>query len=287
MAKAWLAKAIRDPKMSASAMLAFRSIADKDLVPLLAALSKSGNKLTRLRATEALGQNDKSVAFVPLVYRLNEDPVMAVRAQALAQLLNMDALTADQLKRCVAIPDEGVQGMASRALIKKGQGPAALPVLRKLAKSADSDVAALAKMSLIGLGETAHLADLRKLILDPKTSALLVELLMQQIVEEKITAARGLAMQVAETGSGGPMRMLGYKALAGINPDSAKTLHAALQAADGTVLRVHLVHALASTKNSQPYLKAISSGKGVAAPWPASKSPAPRAAPPHPRRPSR
>lgn len=262
-ATAWLARAVQDPKQLGPTLTALRTIGDKECVPLLVALSRSGNKSTRLRATAALGQIAKPQAAGALLERLFRDPQMAVRAEALAHLLKMKAVSVPQLQQALAIPDENVQCMAARALARTGKGQVGADVLRKLTGSTDPGTAALSRMSLLGLGDAAQLPHLRRIFRDPKTPPSLLGLLMEQTVAEKITWAQPLAVQIAETGATGPLKLLGYKAIAALSPHAAPVLRDAIRTVKGSVLRIHLLHALSTCKGARPHLVALSRVEGA------------------------
>ena len=263
LAKAWLARAVQDGDTVGAVLTALRTIGDKESVPLMAALSRSGDKRTRLRATTALGQIGKPEADAALLERLNRDPQMVVRAEAMAHLLERKALSPAQIQQALRIPDENVQCLAARSLARLGSGQAAATVLRKLTASTDPGTAALSRMSLLGLGDASQLPPLRKIVRDPKTPPALLALLMGQVVSEKITWAQPLAVHVAETADSGPLKLLGYKAIAALTPQADLVLADAIRSGKGAVLQIHLLHALASCKGARAHLESFSRQEGV------------------------
>lgn len=263
IATAWLADALEDPQKIPPVLTALRTVGDEEVIGLLAALSASSDKRTRLRATAALGQIGKPQAIPALRERLNRDPQMAVRAEALAHLLERKALSVEQLQEALKIPDENVRCMAARALARMGKGQLGADVLRRLTGSTDPGTAALSRMSLLGLGDASQLPALKRILSDPKTPQSLLGLLMEQAAAEKILWAQPLAVQIAETGGSGPLKLLGYKAIAALSPQAALVLRDGIRSAKGAVLRIHLLHALASCEGARPHLEALSRQEGV------------------------
>lgn len=93
LARDYLAEALRNDETTGDALVALQVSGDEDVVPLFAALSRSDDKECRLLATAALRKFAAPAAA--LLQRLREDPEMIIRAEALAHLLDKDAIGAD------------------------------------------------------------------------------------------------------------------------------------------------------------------------------------------------
>jgi len=257
VATAWLAGALRDPARAGGVVAALRSAGGKHVAVLLSALSARGDKKMRLMATSALGELPKAMSGKALLDRLGRDPRMAIRAEALAHLLNLKALSAEQLTEALKIPDENVRCLASRGLVRMGQGKLAMPQLGLLSGSRDATTAAMARMSLLGLGDESQLPHLSRIVRDPKTPQSLLILLIRQAIQEKVRPAIPLAMHVAEAGASDPLRVLGYKAVVTLSPHAATVLRDAIRTSGRLVLRVHLLRVLATCKDAAPHLKLL------------------------------
>lgn len=258
VATAWLIEALKDPRRADNVLAALRSAGEDELVPLFAALSRSGDKRMRLMAATALGRMGKPQVTAALKERLRVDTQMVVRAEALVHLLRMKALTADELRAVLAYPDQNLRCMAARAMVQMGRTKDARAPLAALTASKDRATSGLARMSLLGTGDASQMTPLRKLLRDPKAPDAVVALLMEQIVEERIAAALPLAVYVAETSKSSGMRILAYKAIAAVSPQGATVLRDAIGGAKGVVRQIPILHAMASRKDASAHLSALS-----------------------------
>ena len=117
--------ALMDEKQLPFVLKGLQSTKDVDLLPLFAAICKSGDKQHRQMATALIDELAGKASAKILLERLQRDPSMAVRATALVRLVSMEAITPGQLIAATKIDDEGIQVIAARALVRAGRGRAA------------------------------------------------------------------------------------------------------------------------------------------------------------------
>lgn len=256
-ARAWLSAALDDPKKQDAVLAALRVSGDWEAAPIFAALTRSGDKRHRLAATAALARLAPEQAGPVLLERLQQDTLHTVRAEALAHLLEMKAISAEQLQEAMKVDDENVRCLAARGLVRLGQKSQAAPVLRELAKSKDLATSCLARMSLVGLGEADHLAALGTALRDAKTSDSIVALVLQQAAEEKILAARELADEVARSSRAVGVRVMAWKALAAVAGDGPGLLAKAIVVEKQIILRVHLMNLLSAAEGNRAALASL------------------------------
>ena len=262
-AKAYLVSAIADPEKANIVMVALRATGDKELTPLLTAMAKSSDERHRRFALAALGETAKKDAAGVMVERLRNDDAVSVRAEAIIQLVNMDAASADQLAEALKVPDEGIQLLACRAIVKQGNPTAALDTLRKLAKSSDQLTAGSAQLSLLALGFKEYAQTLGQTFADKNASVMLLAVLMAQVSEQKITQALDLANTVLATQKDVPLRVAAYKAIGELSADGSETLGTAIQGETNTIFRVNLLKVLAGRSDSAAALKQLAAGEGM------------------------
>ncbi len=263
-AMAYLSKVFDDVRLTRGALPALRATGDKGLLPIFVALSRSSDRKLRLFATSSLAELGGPEAAEALQERLWRDPAMAIRAEALLRLLDMEAVSDKQLVEALKISDEAVQSLAARALIRRGRGGAAAESLRTLTASAELSTSSMARLSLLGMGYEKHKAELNRIVKGGKTPDSVVGLLMDQIRREKIAAAGELAVWVAGSQRPVQIRIKAYRAVRDVYPHGCSMLRKAIGESESTLLRVNLVGAIASGKDSGTHLKALAAGKGVA-----------------------
>ena len=238
---------------------------DKDLAPFFTALASSADKERRLAAIDTLIDLVGADAAPALLERLQKDPAMDVRSEALLGLLKLKAVSAEQLLEAIQIPDERVQCLAARALVLKGQGAKAAGTLKKLAASRSLATSSMSRMSLLGLGQTEHLPAVRAVLTDANTSPIILGLLLDQVSEEKVFAAIEPARAVAKSSLLAPVKMQAHKCVAELSNDPPGALREAIISSGEPVLCVLLLRVLADRDDSQAQLKVLSAGTDVAA----------------------
>ncbi|MFB3892100.1 MAG: HEAT repeat domain-containing protein [Phycisphaerae bacterium] len=254
-----LVQAISDPARAGQTLSALRATGDKDLAPLLVALSTSGNKDWRLSAMRALAEIVGKDAAEPIAQRLKSDPSMLIRSEALIALIALKACTKERLQEAINSPDESVQCIAARTAVQEGYADIALDTLKKLTASRDADTVALARMSLLKAGQKDQFEPLKALAADPKPSAEALTLLMEQIIEEKIEAGLEIARIVAKSDQPWELRLRAWRAVSAISP-AADALREAIVASGQTVFRVQMLRVLAAREDSAAQVEALSSG---------------------------
>ncbi len=255
-ARDYLQNALADETLRIIALSGLRSTGDAELLPLFEAQMRRSDREGRLLAAAMAGKVAGELAAPALQERLRSDPVMAVRAEALVQLLLLKAVTTPQLQAAMTLEDEGLASLAARALVQRGKGALAMPTLQKLAASHDSDTAAYAKMSLFGLGDTPQIRknQLRTILLDPKTSNRLLMGLLNQIRDENIKDAREVAQYLTDPKYPRIVRVQAYMTLADLLPSASKTLTGAILAKNSDLFRVNLLRILAEQSDAKYWL---------------------------------
>ncbi|HDZ44989.1 hypothetical protein LCGC14_0418870 [marine sediment metagenome] len=241
----YLRRVVTDPGEYQLALLGLRTLGDKDLTPIFVAMTRSASKETRLFATASLADVAGKDAADALLERLREDPMMAVRSEAIAQLIQLDAIGISDLLEAMQSTEETVQCLAARTLARKQNGRVAMPVLTKLTASSDAMTEAVARASLLRLGDGKQLDALRKIVDASAASTDLLMVLLLQIEEEQIAEAVDLARQLAASHANPKIRLQAYKTIAAISPRAAAEL-AQVITGDGSVpFRIRVLHLLA------------------------------------------
>ena len=258
----YLAGILVDKKNSTTAIRAFHVAADQELMPLFVAMSRGSDKRKRLLAAMALGQLGGKEAIATLKRQLAEDSAMAVRAEAMVQLLNLKAADTAVLTAAVKIKDANIQCVAARSLASQSKEPKhrdlARATLKKLTESSDTMTAAMAGVGLLAMGDNAQLPGLKKLISDPETEATIVRLIMLQIAGEKIAAGRPLACIVIDSPKRPVQtRIIACRALAEAHPKSVPVIFASLRKSQSMVYKVHTLGIIAEQPDAQPYIAAL------------------------------
>ncbi len=262
-AKVWLSAALEDPKKQDAVLTALRVSGDRDAAPIFAALTRSGDKRHRLAATAALARLAPEQAPPVLLERLRQDSLHTIRAEALAQLLELKAISVEQLQEAVQIDDDNIRCLAARGLVRLGQKTQAAAVLRKLVESKDLATACLARVTLVGLGEMDHLAPLGAAMHDASTADSIVALVLQQAGDEKALPVRELAGEIAGSARPVAVRVMAYKTLAALAPDGPALLAKAILEQKQIILRVHLMNLLSSADNNRQALTSLADDDGT------------------------
>lgn len=260
-----LVKMFKDPRQSAEVLAGLRATDDKDLAPFFIALSAGGDKDLRLFATSALVDlAGKQAAIAPLAQRLAKDDSMPVRVEALLALSASQNVDRQQLQDAMSTADQSLQIIAARTAIQLKIPELALPTLQKLTAAKDTATAGMARMSLLGQGDSSMLPPLRELFRDAATPPDVLTILLDQIVEEKIAAACDLAQVIAQSDQPWQLRLRAYRAMAAVSPQGAKVLYDAIlaNAAGGTPFQVHLLRELARRNDSAAYVEKLRAGQG-------------------------
>ena len=252
---------IKDPKTANATVGTLQTTEDPALAPLLVAMTRSADKERRLFGVAALSQAEGKKAANVLIERVNYDQSMPIRAEALARLIALDALTPEQLAGALKIPDDSVQSIACRALVEKGKADLALPVLTKLADSKEEVTAALCRACLVGLGKTQYLEGLRRVMRDPASQPRVLGALLGQIRRQKISSAASLALEVANNETAPlALRVLAHETAAEVSSSGAASLNEAIAKTDNLALRIRLLGILSGREDGGPYLAKLAAG---------------------------
>jgi hypothetical protein len=265
-----LSAALKDERLAPPTLLALRAACpergrgaapsgadDKDLLVLFEAFSRCGDKQLRLLATTTLVQIGGKAAKPALLERLNEDPAMIVRSEALIHLLVLGEISDDQLLTAMKLDDQSIQCIAAKSLLQRGRAKEATPVLQRLTKSKDIATACLSRLSLLAHDDESQRKPLMEIARDRKTSEDVLDLMLQQIAEEKVSSARDLVKAILGTEASGALTLQAYRTLAAVSPDSTGELVAAIKTTDDLVVRVRLMRSLAGRKQCAPALEKL------------------------------
>jgi len=197
-------------------------------------------------------------AAAPLAERLAKDPAMAVRAEALVHLLQLQAATPEQLLEALKVDDEKVQCLAARGLVRCGQGHQAIRTLRMLADSKDRTTSVMARVGLLAAGDGGQESVLREVFRDPETTDEILSFALEQMATENVAAAVELVGQVAWSDRREAVRVRAFKTLSILSPKSAATIVGAIEKSDSTIFRVYLLESLASQADSVEAVRKLS-----------------------------
>lgn len=254
---AWLAAALKDPARAPRVLTALRATKDRDLLPLLTALAGSGNRDHRLFAVSALAEIMGKEAAPHLHKVLRSDPANVVRSEAMIFLLDLKAISAEQLEATLSVGDEGLQSLAARGLVEMGRGESVGPTLGRLTQSKDLATSCMARVSLLGLNDQTQLASLRKIVGAGETPDAVVGLVMELVAEGEVVAALPVAEDVINSTRSVRVRMLAHKARAAITRNGADLLAHVIGESNSSVFAVRLLRVLADRRDGKPHLTAL------------------------------
>ncbi|MDY6913439.1 MAG: HEAT repeat domain-containing protein [Planctomycetota bacterium] len=257
-AEAYLSNVLNDPDSSAWAIATLKSTDDKRLLPLLKALARCGDEHRRRVATAALGELAGDEAVEALLERIHKDTARQVRREAAVRLAQLRQIPPSHLVEMLQDPDETIRCLAARGLLRRGHGQAAAETLRQLTGSKDLATACMGRVSLLGMGRREQLAPLRKLVQNDQTPPGVLMLLMEQIVEDKTSAAAELAEALTGPDKPVPLRLAAYRAISTVSDRAPVVMGNAIRNSRHMVFRVRLLNILASSRNAGVALRAVS-----------------------------
>jgi HEAT repeat protein len=191
---------------------------------------------------------------------------MVVRTEALLAMVALKVITPDELVAALEAPDENLQCIAARTLVLQGQKKdQAVAALKKLVSSKDAATAAMARMALLGLGEKEHFEPLQALLKDPATSGDVMAILLEQVSEEKITAAGPLLEMLLKSDQPWQIKLRAFRAVSALSETVPPSLTQALAADGQTVFRVHLMRVLAWRTDSAAAVAELAKGEDTIA----------------------
>ena len=239
-----LREILADPTADPLAWTALQIKADKDLAPVLVAMTRSGERSIRLLGTTTIADIAPDAAPAALLERLQTDPAATIRAEALGQLIRLEAIAPGHLVEALDVDDEMVRCLAARALAEV-RPDQAVSALEALTDSAEPTVAASASATLLKLGRQQQLEPLRKLFTSPETPDELLGLLLLQFEDEDIGRAADLARQLAQSDRPTALRLEALRVLTVITPRAATELRSMIQQSDRVVFCVQVLRILA------------------------------------------
>jgi hypothetical protein len=253
----YLSATLANTDNALAAMESLASTKDKDLLPVFAAMARSEDKQHRLfavaRSRDAFGEDAAGL----LKERFKTDPVMAIRAEALVQLIELKVVTDDELLEAMKADDEGLRIVACRALVARNRTDVSvMETLRKLTSAKDDSTIVVARMCLLKAGQADQHDPLMELAKKESTSRLLLSLMLGQIIEEKIAPAADIAQYLAANRTG-PLQVQAYKAVSATTPNAPELILAAIRKTDSIVSRIYLLHVLADRDDATDALKAV------------------------------
>jgi len=257
-----LVVSINNPTTVEESLTAVLATRDKELLPLLEALSKNGRSEIRGLAVTALPDILDKQAAPLLLDRAMNDPDNLIRGKAIAYLTAMDAISAEQLSSLVKVQDERIQFVSARGLAKKNAQAEAAEVLKRLAESQDLRTAAMAKLSLLAMSYPEYLPQLEELLRDPNTPGPVIDILLQQMAEDKITPAKPLAEIVAIENDDWKLKLAAYDALAASSPQITDRITQAIEDSDRTVFRLGLLRILVNQPGAETAVQSLTSQPG-------------------------
>lgn len=258
---AHLRSGLADPIGRQVTLVALQATRDPQLVPFFRALTRCDDARERLQAVRALGalagdSDSPEDAITALRTVLQDDPVTAVRTEALSALLELDALSNGELQDLLAGGSEPLECLAARALVRRHRGGTSVDVLDKLTGSADRATACLARLTLLRMGYTDHADPLAGAMLDADTPVSLIAALLEEIAQDQIDPALPVVEAVLRSGSRSA-QAYAYKALAVVAPEGPRRVREAIEASDQTVYRVRLFSVLPDVPDGRREIEAL------------------------------
>jgi len=236
------------------------STGDKQLLPLFVALMQSGDKELRLMGTAmVVSVGDKSAAAA-LLQRLEKDPSMAIRGEALVQLGIIDSISQADVLKAGTIDDEGIKIVAARTLSRMGKGKIAREMLETLTESRDPSNVAFARMTLLGSGDRRQYAKLLRIVRDPATTNGLLIRLLSQIAQEKISFALPMAESMCSDDYSWEVRLRAFDVVSQLSPKGTQKLTNAFRSTDNIVLRINILQMISERDDSLDQIRTFASG---------------------------
>jgi HEAT repeat protein len=260
----YLKTALNNPNSAPYAMAMLASTQDTALLDVFEALAKSRDKETRLYAVGVLEPLAGELAVPILRDRLNKDPRMAVRVEALAQLIALEAITDAQLTDVLAIDDDSMRLLAAQTLAQRGQG-AAIPALRGLVEQSDPDMAAAARLSLLKFGDLSQLDPLRDYFAgleSGKVPPIVGQMLLGQIATSEIVSAEPIVREILAMDLTAEFNAQCWWVLSNLSPESGSGISQELvdriNGNSFTRQRVQLLRILADRSDAPRHCQALS-----------------------------
>ena len=259
-----LSRLLQERQSADMALLTLRATSDKDLMPYLEALAKSGEARVRQFAVACMAEIGGKDATPALADRFLNDSDHAVRLEALVALVKLETIPVEPLREALKSSDESIRCIAARALVSMGQFDDARPVLHKLIESRDRPTAFVSRMSLLAAGSAEMLDPLRKFVRDPSSDPALVALLIEQVMEQKIKAALPLLEDVlAATHLDALMDARAYRAMVAMDAAAGPRLGKAIADSDNRTFQCLMIRILSDRPDAATTLARLAKEKGL------------------------
>ncbi len=264
-AQAFLAGSLGDPNTTDLALASLRLTADPDLVPLFAAYCSHSDRRVRQVAFTALADRKDDRAVAALAERMRSDPVVPIRAQAVAVLNEWKAAAAEDLRSGLQADDESIQYLSARGLVALGQGQTVMDKLAKLTEAKGADTRILARLDLLWLGESGQLDAIAQVLTDSNTAVGVVVLALDRIRENRLAATARVVEQLCSAPNE-DIRVRALRAAGAVLPDGPQRIAEALAKADKPAVQVILCRWLAEAGGApERPLAAVAAGTGLPA----------------------
>jgi HEAT repeat protein len=261
----YLETTLNNPASAQYAMAMLAATQDIELLEVFRALSRARDAETRLYAVSVLEPLAGELAAPILRERLNHDPRMAIRAEALAQLISMEAISDAQLVEVLDIDDDGIRLMAAQQLARHGEN-VARATLNDLVSQSDPDIAAAARLGLLKLGDNSQLGPLQMYfdgLDDGRVAPFVAQMLLGQIATMEVLPARTLVRDILEMDVNDQFNAQCWWVLSTLSPESgsgiSRELVEAIVASNFTRQRVQLFRILADRSDAPRYFQTLSS----------------------------
>ncbi|MHC4983434.1 MAG: hypothetical protein ACYTF6_09745 [Planctomycetota bacterium] len=262
-AKSYLSESLRETARTQATLAVLKTIGDAELAAVFFAACRSEDKSLRLFATTALRDFAGSQVTAALLERLKTDQAMAVRAEALMALIAAKDVTDQQLISALGTLDQAIQLVAARELVRRGRARSAAETLSKLVGSKDARTAAAAGLALLAAGNESERRPLEQLMTNAETGDHVLAMLLEQIAEDEIKAASGLAELAAASSRPRHIRLLAYRALAATSGRAAAIIHDRISNSASMRFRVFLLRILADHARREAHLAELAKDAGA------------------------
>ena len=260
-AEAFLVQSLNDSDKLPLVLIGLRSTKDDSLAPLFSLLMSHPDRNVRMLATASVTQAAGKLAIPALKERLAKDPSMVIRTRALLELDAMKAMTDAELAATLKLADQEVQLFAARALARRGADAQARPALKQLARSRNMDIAPLAWVTLLSLGDSDRLAQVRTHLLNKETDDAQRLLLLRQMADENITVALPLAEAMTDASRPRNVRVQAWTTRVALDKKATPTVALAVQAEQDPLAQVQLLRLLSEQADATPSLEAMAKKK--------------------------
>ena len=261
-AEAFLVKSLNDSDKLPLVLIGLRSTKDDSLAPLFSVLMSHPDRNVRMLATASVTQTVGKLAIPALKERLAKDPSMVIRTRALLELDSLNAVSNAELAATLKLADQEVQLFAARALARRGESAQARPALEQLARSRNMDIAPLAWITLLSLGDGDRFAQVRAHLLSKETDDAQRLLLLREMAEGTVPIALPLAEAMTDASRPRNVRVQAWTTRVAMDKKATPKLALAVQSEQDPLAQVQLLRLLSEQTDAAPALVAMAKKKG-------------------------